>query len=313
MLAGAADPIAPRPGSPALDFEGIELADAVIASSLLVYDAAVMGRAPGLRVIARTGIGFDKVEVAAATARRIAVCNTPDAPTQSTAEHAIALLLAVAKRLPHAQQALRGGGRDFFTAHQAVELADRVVGVVGLGRIGKSVARLAAALGMRVIAYDPYAPPDPGLTMAASLDELLVTADVVSLHLPLTAATAGLFDAGAFAKMKRGTILINTARGGLIDQDALLAAIDDGRLFGAGLDVTTPDPLPPDHPLLAADNVLVTPHIAAATAEGKARLHRSAVAQALQVLHGERPPHLVNPEVWPVPGPDVSEEQRGDM
>jgi phosphoglycerate dehydrogenase-like enzyme len=314
MLVGSAEPIGPRPGSGPLSDDGIAYAHAVIASSLLTYDGALMDRATELLVIARTGIGYDKIDVAAATARGIAVCNAPDAPTRSTAEHAIALLLAVAKQVPQAQASLRRGDRGCFAAHNGIEIAGRTIGVVGLGRIGATVARLAAAIGMEVVGFDPYAETVPeGISRIDTLDHLLRHADVVSLHLPLTGSTAGLLDAAAFRRMKRGAILINTARGGLVDQNALLAAISDGKLFGAGLDVTTPDPLPADHPLLAAENVIVTPHVAAATGAGKARLYSSAVSQALQVLGGERPPHLVNPEVWPVRRPDLSEKQRGDV
>ncbi|MGB5655688.1 MAG: NAD(P)-dependent oxidoreductase, partial [Acidimicrobiia bacterium] len=274
------------------------------ASSLITYDGAAMDRAPYVRVIARTGIGVDKIDLGAATERGIAICNTPDAPTVSTAEHTITLLLSVAKRVPGAQAALRNGGRDFFGSHEGREVAGKVLGLVGVGRIGTNVARMARGLSMPVIAYDPFVEaPDAaesGITLVASLDQLLVEADVISLHLPLTSETEHLINADRLARTKPGAILVNTARGGLVDHDALLAALDGDRLFGAGLDVTDPEPLPPDHPLLHRYDVVVTPHVAAATAAGKARLYESAVTQALQVLRGEHPNHLVNPDVWPV-------------
>jgi D-3-phosphoglycerate dehydrogenase len=263
-----------------------------------------MDRAPLLRVIARTGIGVDKVDLEAATERGIAVCNAPDAPTISTAEHAITLMLAIAKQVPAAQAALRNGGRDFFASHQGEELSGRTLGLAGIGRIGSRVARIIAGFDMQVIAYDPFvgeaSAAAVGIKLVDSLEELLTTADIVSLHLPLTDATRHLIDGERLGLMKPGAILVNTARGGLVDHDALLGALELGHLSGAGLDVTDPEPLPTDHPLLRRDNVVVTPHVAAATTAGKARLYESAVAQALQVLRGQYPKHLVNPEVWPV-------------
>lgn len=310
MLEGIAETLGPGTRTPGDLLFAIDRAEGAIASSLIIYDAELMERAPSLRVIARTGIGYDKVDVEAATARGIAVCNAPDAPTISTAEHAITLMLAVAKRLELAQEALRAGGRDFFASHHGLELSGKVVGIVGAGRIGRSVASIASGLGMRVIAYDPYVQADvaAGIEFVATLDELLERADVVSLHIPLTDGSQGIIDRSAIGRMREGAILINTARGGLIDHEALLEALDAGRLFGAGLDVTDPEPLPPDHPLLRRADVVVTPHIATATADGKARLYESAVGQCLQVLRGERPQHLVNPEVWPRVRPSEKQE-----
>ncbi len=166
---------------------------------------------------------------------------------------------------------------------------------------------------MSVIAYDPFigdiALADLGITPAGSVDEILETSDVVSLHLPLTDDTRHLLNEERIGRMKRGAILINTARGGLVDHDALLRAIDSGELAGAGLDTTEPEPLPPGHPLLDQRGVVVTPHVAAATDAAKVRLYESAVEQALQVLNGEMPPHLVNREVWPVPYQDPDDKE----
>jgi D-3-phosphoglycerate dehydrogenase len=304
LIDGRAEPIGPGTATPHDLLEAIGPADAVIASSLITYDASVLERAPRLQVIARTGIGYDKVDIAAATERGVAVCNAPDAPTTSTAEHTMALLLSVAKRIPAAQAALREGGRDFFASHHGIEIAGLRLGLVGMGRIGSAVAEMATGFGMSVIAYDPFVDAstlaDQGVRAADSLDEVLAEADVVSLHIPLTEETLHLLDAARIERMKRGSILINTARGGLVDHQALLAALDRRDLAGAGLDTTEPEPLPPDHPLLHRDDVVITPHIAAATGAAKARLYESAVAQALQVLSGERPRHLVNRDVWPV-------------
>ncbi len=311
-LEGVARVLGPGTATPQDLLSSVGPAQAVIASSLVTYDGPAMDRAPGLRVIARTGIGYDKVDLAAAGNRGIAVCNAPDAPTTSTAEHTIALMLAVAKRLPAAQEALRGGGRDFFAAHRGFELGGRCLGLVGVGRIGKAVARMAVGLEMRVIAHDPFIDDSTmaafGIEPVDSLAALLAEADVVSLHVPLTNETRHLIDGTAIQQMKPASMLINTARGGLVDHSALLKGLESGALFGAGLDVTDPEPLPPDHPLLHRLDVVVTPHIAAATGAGKARLYESAVDQALLVLRGQRPPHLVNPDVWPLRTPTLQEK-----
>jgi len=281
-------------------YAGLATASAAVASALR-YDAALMDRAPQLRLIARTGIGYDRVDVAEATRRHIAVCNTPDAPTVSTAEHAATLMLTVAKNVKHAEAELREGRGDAYARHQAMELDGKMLGLVGLGRIARRLAIIGEGLGMHVLAFDPFlVAGDIPLSIgrATSLADLLAMADVVSLHVPLSDANRGMIGVDQFAQMKRGAVFINTARGGLVDADALLAALDGGHLFGAGLDVTDPEPLPPDHPLLHRDDVVVTPHIASATAEARVRIFRAAFQQVVQGLAGRRPEHLVNPEVW---------------
>lgn len=281
-------------------YAGLATAQGALAS-ILRYDATLMDHAPELRVIARTGIGYDLVDVAEATRRGIAVCNTPDAPTISTAEHALALILIVAKGIRRADANLRERAGDYYTRHQAIELDGKILGLVGYGRIARRVGRACEGLGMRVMAYDPYLPGTAfpsSVVRAASLEELLAAADVVSVHVPLTDHTRGMFGPAEFGRMKRGAVFVNTARGGLVDGDALLAALETGRLFGAGLDVTEPEPLPVGHPLLGRDDVVVTPHVASGTAEGKVRIFRAALEQALDVLAGRRPDNLVNAEVW---------------
>ena len=289
------------PGTADDRYAGIEPAVAAVVGAS-PYDGAVMDRAPGLRVIARTGIGYDAIDVAAATARGIAVCNTPDGPTVSTAEHALTLMLTVAKKVKASEAALAAGtSAGYYARHAGIELAGKVLGLVGCGRIARRVGAMAEAIGMRVTTFDPYCDPSAiptGFAAVPTLDALLRDADVISVHVPLTAASRGMFDAARFAAMKPGSVFINTARGGLVDQDALLAALDAGQLVGAGLDVTTPEPLPPDHPLLHREDVVVTPHVASATAEGKLRILEAAFEQAMTVVRGERPAHLVNPEVW---------------
>ena len=287
------------PGTPTDFYAGVERAQGVVASAGY-YGRDVLDRCSDLKVIARTGIGYDRVDLKAATARGVAVCNTPDAPTVSTAEHAVALLLTAAKSLNTSSAELRAGGRYAYEDHRAVELAGKTLGLVGFGRVARRVAAVAVALEMKVIAYDPYA-PDEAFTVerAETLSELLELSDALSVHVPLTEETAGMFDGPTFARMRRGAIFINAARGGVVDQEALLAAVDDGRIFAAGLDVTDPEPLSPGHRLLHHDRVIVTPHIASSTPEGRKRIFGDALRQVSQVLSGRRPDHIVNPEVWP--------------
>jgi phosphoglycerate dehydrogenase-like enzyme len=291
--------LGPASLSPDDPYEALPNAVGIVASQH-VYDGELMDLAPGLKVIARTGIGYEKVDIAAATKRGIAVCNTPDAPTISTAEHAIALLLMVAKNIKRSEAEIKGGGSDFYARHVGVELESLTLGLVGYGRIARRVAAIALGFGMDIAAYDPY------LDVAAfsdaarydSLEQLAAASDVLSLHIPLTADNVEVINGDLLAAMKPGSILINTARGGLVDLAALEGSLESGHLFGAGLDVTDPEPLPPDHPLLHRLDVVVTPHVAAGTAGAKRRIFRTAFDQVLQVLNGTKPSHLVNPEVW---------------
>ncbi|MEX0713955.1 MAG: NAD(P)-dependent oxidoreductase [Pirellulales bacterium] len=303
LIAGLAELLGPSTATPAEPLCAIGPAQAIVASARIRYDGALMDRCAQLRVIARTGVGYDNIHVADATARGIAVCYTPDAPTISTAEHAFALLLATVKHLKACDRALRKGGKvDYLNDYRGLELNGRRLGLVGMGRIGSRVARMAQAMGMSVMVYDPFLPAqraaDCGVEVAARLEELLAQADVVSLHLPLTAETRRLINRERLAQMKRGGYLVNAARGGLVDEAALLEALASGQLQGAGLDVFDPEPPPPDHPLLDRDDCIATPHIGSATAEGRRRLWEGAISQALDVLGGRRPAHLLNPEVW---------------
>ena len=284
------------------EVEALSPAHAAIAGSAR-WDADRFDLAPHLRVLARTGIGVDSVDLAEATRRGIHVTNTPDGPTVSTAEHAIALLFAVAKTLPSTQDMLRDGGGGYTARSTAIELDGLTLGLVAFGRIARRVARIAAAVGMKVVAHDPYLDPvavdgdDELRSLGVELvtfDELLERSDVVSLHCPLTEDSARLFDAETFARCKPGVIFINAARGGLVDHDDLLTALDSGQVSAAGLDVTDPEPLPTDHPLLHRLDVIVTPHVASATTVGRHRMLTMAIEQALTVLDGGRPTCLVN-------------------
>ncbi|MEZ5376595.1 MAG: NAD(P)-dependent oxidoreductase [Acidimicrobiales bacterium] len=266
--------------------DGFDIAEAAIAGGQR-WDAAEMDRFSRLRVISRLDIGVDNVDADAATARSIVIRNTPEAPTVSTAEHAVALMLAVARNLPGERERARAGTWGAAMPIAALELDGCTLGLVGFGRIARRVATVGRALGMTVIATDPFllAPPTDTIELV-DLDEVWRRSDVVSLHAPATEATRHLVNATSLAAMKPGARLINCARGALVDQDSLLAALDAGQLAGAGLDVTDPEPLPVDHPLLRHERVIVTPHIASSTAAGHRRLYAHAIDNALAVLDG---------------------------
>ncbi len=276
--------LGPSTVSPDDPFADLLRAQGIVAGSLH-YGGAVMDLAPDLLVIARTGIGVDTVDIHAATQRSIAVCNAPAAPTVSTAEHTVLLMLASAKRLERAQTGLRQGSQDLYGGHHGIELAGKRLALLGYGRIARRVARVAAALDMAVVVYDPFV-DDASVQVerAGTIEEVVADADVISVHVPLTEDTAGMFGDEFFGWCKRGTVFINTARGGLVDQEALLRALDDGRVGAAGLDVTDPEPLAPEHPLLHRDDVVVTPHVATATDLGRLKNFEGAYLQVLDVL-----------------------------
>ncbi len=298
LFAGVAELVGP--GAP---LERIAECDATLVPGSRTWDGALMDRAPKMKVLSRIGIGYDNIHVAEASARNIVVCYAPDAPTVSTAEHALALLMAVAKHLHGLDANTRSGhARAYAAAHKGMELAGRTIGLVGLGRIGSRVARACAAMDMRVLTYDPFVTVERAAAVSAekidSLDALLAQSDVVSLHLPSTVETRHLMNAERLAQMKAGSILVNAARGALIDEAALVDALKSGHLMGAGLDVFHKEPPDIDHPLLQLDNVVLTPHVASHTDAGHHRLYETAALQALQVLRGERAASMLNAEIW---------------
>jgi D-3-phosphoglycerate dehydrogenase / 2-oxoglutarate reductase len=262
--------------------------DAIVIRSATTLDAALIERAERLRVIGRAGVGVDNVDVDAATRRGIVVANAAESTVDSAAEHAIALLLALARNIPQAHAALTAGSwdRQRFTG---IELAGKTLGVLGLGRIGREVARRALGLGMRVVAYDPFVAADRfrelGVEPAVSLDEVYAAADVVTLHLPLNEETRDLLDADAFARMKDGVRVVNAARGGLIDEDALAVAIRSGKVAGAALDVFEHEPYA--GPLLELPQVVATPHLAGSTTEAQDRAGVVIAEQVAAALDGE--------------------------
>ncbi|MFD6142490.1 C-terminal binding protein [Promicromonospora sp. NPDC060271] len=260
-------------------------------------DGEVMDALPRLRAIGRYGVGVDSIDIDAATARGIAVCNVPDYGTEAVSDHAIGLTLAVARGIPRTDRGLREGRVDLPAVRPLFQTRGRTFGVVGLGRIGAATARKAAGLGYAVIGHDSLVEPgtDHHGVPAVTLDELCARADVVSLHVPLTPQTRGLIGAEQFALMRDTTIVVNTARGGVVDVPALVDALEAGRLGGAGIDTHEDEPLPVDHPLTRFDNVVLTPHLAWYTEESYGELKRRTIENVVEVLAGRNPRNIVNP------------------
>jgi D-3-phosphoglycerate dehydrogenase len=282
-------------------------ADAVLIRSATTIDAEALAAAPLLKVVARAGIGLDNVDVTEATTRGVMVVNAPTSNIISAAEHAVALLLSVARHVPAADASVRAGEwkRSAFTG---VEIADKTVGIVGLGRIGVLVARRLAAFGARLLAYDPYIQParaaQLGVTLVA-LEDLLAQSDFITIHLPKTPETVGLIGPGELAKTKPGVRIVNAARGGLIDEAALADALRSGQVAGAGIDVFTSEPAT-GNVLLAAPNVVATPHLGASTAEAQDKAGLAVARSVKLALDGEFVPDAVNVQAGGV----VAEEIR---
>jgi D-3-phosphoglycerate dehydrogenase / 2-oxoglutarate reductase len=293
-------------------FDSLPGAEAAIIGRSVV-DAAFIERAgPSLKLVVRHGIGYNTLDVPTATQYGVLAANTPDAPTESTAEQAVGLLLAVAKMIVKSDMVLRANTRWTLADLRGTEVRDRVLGVVGYGRIGRRVTEICAlGLKMRAIVFDPYLSAVAGLpenvTMATSLDALLPQVDFLTLHTPLMPETHHLIGERELGLMKPGAFLINVSRGPVVDEAALIRALQDGHLAGAGLDVFDPEPPMPDNPLLRMTNVVVTPHVASNTDKGLWRMSSSVVDQVLQVLAGERPTFLIDPAAWPgrVGGPSA--------
>ena len=245
--------------------------EGLIVRSETKVTADLLASATSLRVIGRAGVGVDNIDVNAATVRGVVVMNAPDGNTITTAEHTIALLISLARSIPQASSSLKAGRweRKRFIG---VELQGKTLGIVGLGRIGRVVASRARAMGMIIVAYDPFIAPDQARDLEIELvplDEVYARADFLTVHTPLTAETRGLINREVLAKMKKGARIVNCARGGLVDEDALYEAITDGSIAGAALDVFVQEPPPADHPLLKLDQVIVTPHLGASTTEAQ--------------------------------------------
>jgi D-3-phosphoglycerate dehydrogenase / 2-oxoglutarate reductase len=266
-------------------------------------DADLLRRAPNLLIISSNGAGYDPVDVEACTAAGVVVVNQSGGNAHSVAEHALAMLLTLSKRIIEADRALRRDPNVNRNALIGTEAQGKTIGIVGLGNVGRRIAALCnGLLGMKVLAYDPYLSAQE---MAArggekvELDELLRRSDYVSISCPLTNDSRGMIGACEFAAMQPHAYFITTARGFIHDESALLEALRNKQIAGAGLDVWSSEPPPPDHPLLQFDNVLASPHTAGVTREARANMGRIAAEQLLDALDGKRPPRIINPEVWP--------------
>ena len=275
--------------------EAIGRYDAIVIRSATKLTADLIERGERLKVIGRAGVGIDNVDVDAATRRGIVVANAPESTVVSAAEHTIGLLVALSRNIPQAHAALKQGRWERKT-YGGVELADKTLGVLGFGRIGQQVARRAAGLGMRVVAYDPFVTADRfrelGVERLDSVEAVYSVADFLTLHLPLTNETRRSIDAAAFAKMRDGVRIVNAARGELIDEDALLAALRSGKVGGAALDVFSTEPY--SGPLLELDAVVATPHLAASTEEAQDRAGVIIAEQVAAALEGGLVTNAVN-------------------
>lgn len=266
------------------------------------FTREIIEAADRLKVIARHGVGVDNIDIQAATKKGILVLNTPDANAVSVAEHTITAIGALAKRLMYMDRATREGNWEARNEYKAIDLDGKVLGLVGLGRIGTLVAKKAsAAFNMKVIAYDPYVSrqvvEENGITLYDDLDRIFREADVVSLHTPLTAETRGLVNAARLSLMKPTAFLVNFSRGGVVDEEALYKALKSRAIAGAALDVFGEEPPPRNHPLFELDNVLLSPHSAALTQECVVRMATGAAQGVVDVLTGRKPQFVVNPEV----------------
>ncbi len=271
-------------------------AEALLVRSETRVTEALLDAAPRLRVIGRAGAGVDTIDVAAATARGIVVVNAPGGNAVAAAEHSLALMFALARRVAAADASLKRGEWS-RSRYIGSELTGKTLGLIGLGRVGSEVARRAQGLDMRVVVYDPYVPDEHARRIGlepVELDALLESSDFVSLHVPFTEATRGILSADRIARMRPAAFVVNCARGGLVDEPALLAALDEGRLAGAGIDVFTTEPVPDDDPLPRHPKVVATPHLGASTVEAQANVATQVAHEVLAVLEGRPAQFAVN-------------------
>ena len=284
--------------------EALKVVDGVICSAALKMREHQISIAENLKVIGRPGVGYDSVDVEASSKYGIPLVYTPDGPTESVAEHVIALMLMCTKSINVVQKALKEDG-DFSirTRVTGIEAQNKILGLVGFGRIGQRVGEIASlGLGMKVVVFDPYLNKNnctfKDFKLLGSLEELLDRSDIVSLHIPFSDATAKLMGKEEFLQMKKSAFLINTARGGVIDEEALIDALEKKEIAGAGLDVYVKEPPETDNKLFGFDNVVATPHLSSFTDDGKCKMGVGVVRGVLDVLSGEMPKFIVNGEIW---------------
>lgn len=277
--------------------QAVAQADAIIIRSATTADAELIAHAPRLKVIARAGVGVDNVDLDAATAQGIAVMNTPDGNTISTAEHTLGLMLALARFIPQGHVSLQSGKWD-RKSFVGVELRGKTLGIVGFGRIGRAVARRALAFEMTVIAHDPFIPADIGADLGVAmvdLETLFARSDFITLHSVITDETRTMINASSISKMKKGVRIVNAARGALINERDLAEAIQSGHVAGAALDVYAEEPPPPNHPLIGLPNVIDTPHLAASTTDAQINVGIDAAQLVIDALLKGQYQNVVNP------------------
>lgn len=276
-------------------------AKGIIISALRKDAERVFESLPDLAVVGRMGIGVDSIDVAAATRHGVCVVNVPSFCEEEVADHAMALLLACARRIDEDARAVRQGAWPAANRTRLRRLRGQILGLAGFGKIARLVALRAQAFGLRVVAFDPLAPSrvfaETGV-ISVSFNDLLAESDFISIHCPLLEQTRGLFNATAFAGMKQGAFLINTARGAIVDESALAAALKSRKLAGAGLDVSMREPPPPDDPFRSIESVILTPHTAWYSEEAMEDLNAKMGRYITQAIMGERPEALVNPDAW---------------
>ena len=284
--------------------ELVPAADAILTCWAEV-PASVIRAAPRLQVIGRYGIGIDNIDVAEATRRGVLVTNTPTYCLDEVSDHAMALMLACARKVCHYSTTVHAGEWENKSGLPIFRLRGQTLGIVGFGRIGQRLAPKARAFGLRVLVHDPYVSAESvsahHCEKAADLDALLAQADLVSIHAPLTPETRGLINERTLRRMKPTAFIVNTARGAIIDQDALVKALEQSWIAGAALDVFVPERLPHDHPLLQLPNVITTPHVAYYSEQSLLDLEVQSAEQVAAALSGRRPEHVVNPEVLDLP------------
>jgi len=269
----------------------------------LLVERSLLSHCPKLLIVSASGAGYDTVDVAACTEAGIIAVNQSGGNRESVAEHTLGMMLSLIKRIAETDKLMRESRIERRMDFMGNELHGRTIGIIGIGQTGSRVAELCRGLfAMTVLAFDPYVDAEAMAAYGArktSLSELLGASDFVSLHCPLDATTKGMIGAGELAQMKPGAYLVSTARGGIHDEHALFAALSSGRLAGAGLDVWQEEPPPANHPLLALNNVIASPHTAGVTHQARHRLAEMAAEQLIAIFRGERPQRLINPEVWP--------------
>lgn len=304
MLEGKAELIIPNDGDSDRIIDSLRDADAYILR-IGKIDRKAIEQCPKLKVITRPGVGYDSVDVQAATERGIPVVLAPSANARAVAEHTVSMLFACSKNLVESVVETRKGNFNIRNRYAAVDVYNKMIVLLGFGNIGRLVAKMCSGLDMKIGVYDPYVKRDAieamGYTYFDTLKDAMAAGDYVSLHMPSLPSTRGMIAAEQFAAMKPTAFFLNAARGDVVDETAMIRALENGQIAGAGLDVLVEEPMPAEHPLMKLTNVVITPHMAAQTQETVSKLVTLAAEGTLAVLNGEKWPHVANPEVYEHP------------